>query len=161
MVPDFELVKQDLKSVRLEDFLGKRIIFNIFPSIDTPTCALSVRTFNEKAASIENTIVLCISKDLPFAQSRFCGANGIKNVITLSEFRNNFFSTDYGVRITNSPLLGLMARAIIVTNQEGIVKYTELVADISKEPNYTRAISEAQKIRCHPAMEAEHFEMHG
>ena len=140
--PSFTLVKTDLSEVSLEDFKGKRLVLNIFPSIDTGTCAASVRHFNTQAAALDNTEVLCISVDLPFAQSRFCGAEGIEQVQTLSNFRDGgAFAESYGLKITDSPLQGLNARAIVVIDEKGKVKYTELVSEIVDEPNYQSAIS--------------------
>lgn len=135
---DFELVKTDLSRVSLADFKGNRLILNVFPSIDTPTCAMSVRTFNKNASDLENTKVLCISRDLPFAQARFCGAEGIENVISLSDFENGKFGQDYGLNITDSPLKGLHSRAIVVIDQNGKVVYTEQVSEIADEPNYQK-----------------------
>jgi thiol peroxidase len=134
----FELVASDLSTKSLQDFAGKNIILNIFPSIDTGTCATSVRTFNEKAAQIENTVVICVSKDLPFAMNRFCGAEGIQNVATLSAFRSNDF--DY-LNMTDGPLKGLTSRVIIVVNQEGKIVHHEQVSDIVNEPNYETALA--------------------
>ncbi|MCB1177335.1 MAG: thiol peroxidase [Leptospiraceae bacterium] len=139
-VPDFSLTKGNLSDVSLKDYSGKRIILNIFPSIDTATCAASVRKFNEQASKLNNTVVLCISADLPFASARFCGAEGIKNVETLSIFRNNEFATNYGVKILDGPLAGLLARSVVVVNEEGNVVYTELVSEIANEPNYSKAL---------------------
>jgi thiol peroxidase len=134
----FELVASDLSTKSLQDFAGKHIILNIFPSIDTGTCATSVRTFNEKAAQKENTVVICVSKDLPFAMNRFCGAEGIQNVITLSAFRSNDF--DY-LNMIDGPLKGLTSRVIIVVNQEGTIVHHEQVSDIVNEPNYEAALA--------------------
>lgn len=134
--PDFTLVKNDLSRTSLNDYAGKNVILNIFPSIDTGICATSVRTFNEKAAELENTVVLCVSKDLPFANGRFCGAEGISNVETLSDFDGGSFGTNYEVQMTDGPLQGLLARAIVAVNGNGEVIYTELVDDIVNEPNY-------------------------
>lgn len=139
--PNFELVKSDLSTVSLEDFKGSKLVLNIFPSIDTGTCATSVRKFNEKAAGIENTKVLCISRDLPFAQARFCGAEGLDNVITLSDFKEGKFGNDYGLTITDSPLAGLHSRVVIVINEEGNVVYTEQVNEIKDEPDYDKALA--------------------
>jgi thiol peroxidase len=139
--PDFNLVKNDLSSQTLADLKGKKVVLNIFPSIDTGVCAASVRRFNKEAAGLANTVVVCVSKDLPFAQSRFCGAEGIANVITVSEFRNNVFSINYGVLQEDGPLQGLMARAVVVLDENGVVKYTELVNDITNEPNYEAALA--------------------
>lgn len=133
--PDFRLVKGDLSEVTLADFAGKKVILNIFPSIDTGVCAASVRNFN-KIASEKGIPVLCVSKDLPFASSRFCGAEGLNDVITASDFRYNNFATDYGVLMTDGPLQGLCARAVVVLDENGVVTYTELVPEITTEPNY-------------------------
>ena len=138
---DFKLTKQDLSDASLKDFLGKKVVLNIFPSIDTPTCATSVRTFNEKASQLPDTVVLCISLDLPFAQKRFCAAEGLTNVINLSEFRNKSFGGDYGVRIIDGPLAGLLSRAVIVLDEKGKVLYTEQVGEIANEPNYDAALN--------------------
>lgn len=134
--PDFTLVKNDLSRTSLSNYAGKKIILNIFPSIDTGVCATSVRKFNEKAAELENTVVLCVSKDLPFANGRFCGAEGISNVETLSDFDGGSFGTNYEIQMTDGPLKGLLARAIVAVNEKGNVVYTELVDDIVNEPNY-------------------------
>ncbi len=136
---DFTLVKNDLSDVNLNDFAGKTVVLNIFPSLDTPVCAVSVRTFNQKAAELKDTVVLCISKDLPFAQARFCGAEGIENVITLSDFRTGDFGKKYGVTISDGPLAELFARAVVVI-KNGKVIYRELVKEISQEPNYDKAL---------------------
>ena len=138
---DFSLVKNDLSNLSLKDYKGKKIVLNIFPSLDTSTCAASVRNFNKEAASLKNTVVLCISKDLPFAQARFCGAEGIKNAITASEFRDNNFSNNYGVRQIDGPMKGLLARAVIVIDEKGVIKYTQLVNDIADEPDYKAALA--------------------
>ncbi|MFP9117937.1 thiol peroxidase [Flavobacterium sp. RNTU_13] len=139
--PDFTLVKQDLSTTSLADFKGSKVILNIFPSIDTGTCAASVRKFNEKAASLENTKVICVSRDLPFAQTRFCGAEGIANVLTASDFKDGSFGADYGLTITDGPLAGLHSRAVVVINEEGKVVYTEQVPDIKDEPDYDNALA--------------------
>lgn len=136
----FILVKNDLSETTLADYKGKKLVLNIFPSIDTGTCATSVRSFNERAAGLENTVVLNISKDLPFAQKRFCGAEGINNVETLSDFRGTF-GNDYGVRLADSPLKGLLSRAIVVADGNGKILYTEQVTEITSEPNYEAAIA--------------------
>jgi len=138
--PDFTLTANDLKEVRLKDFAGKNVVLNIFPSIDTSTCATSVREFNKRAASMTDTVVLCVSKDLPFAMRRFCGAEGIDKVITLSDFRNKGFSKTYGVELLDGNFEGLDARAIVVIDGSGKVKHTELVATIGQEPNYDAAL---------------------
>jgi len=137
---DFALVKQDLSETVLADYKGKRLVLNIFPSIDTGVCAISVRKFNEKASALKNTVVLCVSMDLPFAQSRFCGAEGIKNVITASAFRSSF-GDHYGVTIAEGPLAGLLSRAIVVISESGKVLYTEQVPEIAQEPDYDAALA--------------------
>lgn len=139
--PEFELVKTDLSIARLSDFLGSKLVLNIFPSIDTATCATSVRTFNSKANALENTKILCISRDLPFAQKRFCGAEGLENVINLSDFNTGNFGKNYGLEITNGALTGLHSRAIVVIDENGVVKHTEQVAEIANEPNYEAALA--------------------
>ncbi|MBR1838771.1 MAG: thiol peroxidase [Bacteroidaceae bacterium] len=141
LAPDFEMVKGDLSTSRLSDYQGKRVVLNIFPSMDTEVCAASVRRFNKEVASLENTVVLCISKDLPFAQSRFCSANGIENVVSLSAFRCEEFDAAYGLRITSLPMDGLLARAVIVVDADGVVRYTELVPEITQEPDYDAVLS--------------------
>lgn len=139
--PNFTVVKSDLSEVSLADFKGQRLILNIFPSVDTGTCATSVRKFNEEASKLENTQVLCVSADLPFAAGRFCGAEGIEKVATGSTFRSASFGSDYGVTVTTGPLAGLLSRAIVVVNEEGNVVYTEQVSEIVDEPNYQAAIA--------------------
>lgn len=139
--PDFSLTANDLSVKRLTDFSGKKVILNIFPSLDTSTCATSVRTFNEKASSLDKTVVICVSRDLPFAQSRFCGAEGLKNVITLSDFANGSFGKDYALEITDGPMAYLHSRAIVVIDENGTISYTEQVGEIADEPNYEAAIS--------------------
>lgn len=139
--PQFQLVGNDLSEISLQDFKGQRVILNIFPSIDTPTCATSVRTFNKMANDLTNTKVLCISKDLPFAQKRFCGSEGLENVVNLSDFRDGSFGTDYGVTLIDSVLKGLHARAIVVIDETGKVAYSELVSEIANEPNYEGALN--------------------
>ena len=138
--PEFVLTANDMKDVSLKDFAGKNVVLNIFPSVDTGVCAASVREFNKRVASIDNTVVLCISKDLPFAQKRFCGAEGIDKAITLSDFRSRGFGKNYGVELLDSAFAGLFARAVVVINGEGKVKYTELVPQIGEEPNYESAL---------------------
>ncbi len=138
--PDFTLVTNGLARVSLANYSGKRVVLNIFPSIDTGVCATSVRTFNQKAAAAENTVVLCVSKDLPFAHGRFCGAEGIENVTTLSDFDGGSFGANYQVQLVDGPLKGLLARAIVVIDESGIVTHTELVDDIGHEPNYEKAL---------------------
>jgi thiol peroxidase len=139
--PDFTLTKNDLTDTALADYAGKRIVMNIFPSLDTSVCAMSVRRFNEAAASLRNTVVLCISEDLPFAQSRFCGVEEIQNAITLSAYRYRAFANNYGVRILYGPLKSVMARAVVVIDQMGRVIYTEQVPEISQEPDYEAALA--------------------
>lgn len=139
--PAFTLVGEGLADVSLKDFTGKRKVLNIFPSVDTPTCAASVRTFNTKAAALDNTVVLCVSADLPFAQARFCGAEGLDNVKTLSTLRGRDFHDVYGVNIADGPLAGLTARAVIVLDENDTVLHTELVAEIADEPDYEAALT--------------------
>lgn len=140
VAPQFQLVGNDLSDVSLQDFKGQRVILNVFPSIDTATCATSVRTFNKIANDLENTKVLCISRDLPFAQKRFCGSEGLENVVNLSDFRDGSFGNDYGLTLTDSALKGLHARAIVVVDENGVVSHTELVSEIANEPNYEAAL---------------------
>jgi len=139
--PDFKLVKTDMSDVSLSDYKGKNVILNIFPSVDTDVCAMSVRQFNKKAASLDNAVVLCISKDLPFAQARFCGAEGIENAIPASNFRNGSFGKDYGVEILDGGFKGLNARAVVIVNPEGEVIYNQLVPEIGDEPDYEKALA--------------------
>lgn len=139
--PDFKLTAGNLSDKSLTDYAGKRVILNIFPSIDTGTCAASVRAFNQKAAGLDNTVVLCISRDLPFAQGRFCAAEGISNVETLSEYKDSSFSDAYQLRVADGPLAGLLSRAVVVVDEQGKVAYTEQVAEIADEPNYGKAIA--------------------
>ncbi len=139
--PGFSLTKADLSTTTHADYAGKRVVFNIFPSIDTKVCATSVRRFNEAASTLDNTVVLCVSADLPFAMGRFCGAEGIENVVTASTFRSPEFGADYGVTMTDGKLAGLMARAVVVVNESGDVVYSELVPEIAQEPNYDAAIA--------------------
>jgi len=139
--PDFALTNKDLKDVGLADFAGKRKVLNIVPSLDTPTCAKSTRVFNEKASGMNNTVVLVISSDLPFAMSRFCSAEGLSNVITLSTFRNRAFHSKYGVDVVDGPLRGLTARSVVVVDENNKVLHSELVSDIANEPNYEAALS--------------------
>jgi len=138
---DFELVKNDLSTVSLKDFAGSNLVLNIFPSIDTGTCATSVRKLNESAAKLSNTKVLCISRDLPFAQSRFCGAEGIQNVQTLSDFNTGSFGKTYGLEIVDGPLKGLHSRAVVVIDATGKVVYTQQVPEIVDEPDYAAALN--------------------
>ena len=138
---EFSLKTVALATNSLADFIGKNVVLNIFPSLDTGTCATSVREFNKQAAQLENTVVLCISKDLPFAQARFCGAEGIENVVMLSDFATGSFGKDYGLEITNGPLANLHSRAVIVLDTNGKVIHTEQVPDIVDEPNYEAALN--------------------
>jgi thioredoxin-dependent peroxiredoxin len=141
IAPDFRVVREDLTSLSLVELKGKRVILNIFPSLDTPVCAMSVRRFNVEAAKLANTVVLCISRDLPFAHKRFCTTEGIHSVITGSEYQDSSFSDAYGVRILEGPLAGLFSRAIVVINESGRVAYTEQVPDIAQEPDYAKALA--------------------
>jgi len=138
--PAFTLVGKDLADVPLSSFAGRRKILNVFPSIDTPTCATSVRKFNERASGLDNTVVLCISADLPFAQSRFCGAEGLDKVMTLSTLRGRRFLEDYGVALSNGPLAGLAARAVLVLDTDDRVLHSQLVPEIKNEPDYEAAL---------------------
>jgi thiol peroxidase len=138
---DFKLVKNDLSIATLSDFAGTNLVLNIFPSIDTGTCATSVRKFNENASKLENTKVLCISRDLPFAQKRFCGAEGIENVVNLSDFKDGSFGKTNGLEIADGVLAGLHSRCIIVVDASGSVLYTEQVPEIANEPNYEAALA--------------------
>jgi thiol peroxidase len=138
--PNFLLVKNDLSTCTLDDFKGQKIVLNVFHSLDTGTCASSVRQFNQEAVELDNTIVLCISRDLPFANARFCAAEGIENVITLSDFRDNNFGIAYGLNYIDGPIEGLNARAIIVLDENGTVRFTEQVQEVVDEPNYKAAL---------------------
>ena len=138
---DFNMVKTDLGTATLADFAGSKVVLNIFPSIDTGTCAASVRKFNEKASALANTKVLCISRDLPFAQKRFCGAEGLENVINLSDFKEGSFGKNYGLEITDGPLAGLHSRVVIVLDENGTILHTEQVKEIADEPNYEAALA--------------------
>jgi thiol peroxidase len=139
--PDFKLIQTDLSEVSLDSFKGSRLVLNIFPSIDTGVCATSVRTFNEKAGQLKNTKVLCISRDLPFAQKRFCGAEGLENVVNLSDFKAGQLGVDYGLNITDGPLAGLHSRVIVVIDENGKIVHTEQVPEIAQEPNYDAALA--------------------
>ncbi|MBK8816208.1 MAG: thiol peroxidase [Methylococcaceae bacterium] len=141
--PDFSLVNGKLKDVTLGEFVGKKKVLNIVPSLDTPTCAMSTRKFNEKASKLANTVVLVVSADLPFAQCRFCETEGLKDVIPLSTFRSTF-ADDYGVKLTDTFLAGLTARAIIVIGEDDTVLYTQLVEELADEPDYDSALTELQ-----------------
>ena len=137
---DFKLTKVDLSDVSLKDFTGKTVVLNIFPSIDTPVCAASVRYFNQEVAKRADTVVLCVSMDLPFAHKRFCGAEGLEDVVSVSEMRSKAFGEFYGVRIIDGPMAGLLARAVVVLDGSGKVTYTQLVPEIVEEPNYDEVI---------------------
>ena len=141
IISDFELIRNDLSRVSLKDFAGNKLVMNIFPSLDTGTCAASVRAFNKKAAGLKNTKVLCISRDLPFAQARFCGVEGIENAITLSDFSTGSFGKKNNLEMIDGPLAGLHSRSVIVTDENGIVLYHEQVPEIANEPNYDAAMS--------------------
>jgi thiol peroxidase len=144
--PDFKLVKIDLSEATLQDFAGKNIILNIFPSLDTSVCAASVRRFNKEAAESTNTMVLCISADLPFAHQRFCETEDIRDVIPLSVFRSPEFGRDYGVTFTSGPLTGLLSRAVVIIDRTGKVAYTEQVPEITHEPDYDAALLALSKL---------------
>lgn len=137
---NFTLVAEDLSEKSLSDFSGKRVVFNIFPSIDTGVCAASARKFNQEASSLENTVVVNVSKDLPFALKRFCASEGLDNVVNLSDFRGSF-GDDFGLTMVDSPLKGLLSRAVIVLDEAGNVKYTEQVPEIAQEPDYEAALN--------------------
>lgn len=146
IAPDFSLVKGDLSNLSLADVKGKYVLMNIFPSMDTGVCAASVRKFNQLASKMNNTVILAISKDLPFAQGRFCTNEGIENVIPLSDYRyTSNFGEKYGVLMTDGPLCGLLARAIIIINPEGKIIYTQLVPEITEEPDYDAALNALKK----------------
>jgi len=140
VAPAFTLTANDMSDKSLNDFTGKNVILNIFPSVDTGVCASSTRKFNQYLSTLQNTIVLCISKDLPFAQKRFCGAEGIDKAITLSDFRGRGFGKAYGVELTDSSFSGLFARAVVIIDPFGKIRYTELVPQIGEEPNYDAAL---------------------
>src|SRR6185295_1478665 len=139
--PDFKLTTKDLKDVALADYAGKRKVLNIVPSLDTPTCQQSTRVFNERASAMNNAVVLVVAADLPFAMSRFCGAEGLSNVVTLSTFRDHSFHGKYGVDIVDGPLKGLTARAVVVLDENNKVLHSELVPEIANEPNYEAALT--------------------
>jgi thiol peroxidase len=141
VAPELKLVGTGLADVTLADFAGKRKVLNIFPSVDTPTCATSVRKFNAQANELANTVILCISADLPFAQARFCGAEGLENVQNLSTMRNPEFMQNYGVAIADGPMVGLTTRAVVVLDEANNVLHSELVAEIGQEPNYDAALA--------------------
>ena len=138
--PNFTLTANDLSSKSLSDFVGNKVVLNIFPSIDTGTCAQSVRTFNKEASNLENTKVLCISHDLPFAQARFCGAEGLENVINLSDYKDGSFGKTYGLNFINGPLEALHSRCVVVIDEHGIITHTEQVPETVDEPNYEAAL---------------------
>jgi len=142
--PDFTLVNRDLQNMSLRDFAGKRKVLNIVPSLDTPTCKQSTRVFNERASAMNNAVVLVIAADLPFAMSRFCGAEGLENVVTLSTLRDHGFHRRYGVDIVDGPLEGLAARAVVVLDEKNAVLHAELVPEIANEPNYAAALAALQ-----------------
>ena len=158
--PDFTLTGTDLSDISLKDYAGKTLVLNIFPSIDTPTCAMSVRKFNAEIGNTENAAVLCVSADLPFAHSRFCGTEGLEHVVSASTFRSPEFGDAYGMRITDGPLAGLMARAVMVIDGQGKVAYSQLVDEISKEPDYETALAclsnEDVLLACTASFTAEH-----
>lgn len=139
--PDFSATTSDLTEIRLKDYLGKKVILNIFPSLDTAVCAMAVRHFNEMANNLKNTVVLCISADLPFAQKRFCATENLQNVLTVSLFRHPEFGKLYGVTITDGPLAGLMSRAVVILDEHGKVVYTQQVGEITDEPDYTAVLA--------------------
>ncbi len=141
LAPDFTAVGGNLSELTLGQFKGKRVVLNVFPSLDTDVCAMSVRRFNKEAAGMEDTVVLCISMDLPFAQTRFCTTEGIENVVPVSVFRSADFSKGYGLQLADGPLAGLMARAVIVVDRDGKVFYRELVEEITREPDYEAVTS--------------------
>ncbi len=138
---DFSLVRTDLSRSNLEDYKGKRLVLNIFPSLDTGTCAASVRRFNKEATTLKNTEVLCISRDLPYAQKRFCGAEGIENVVTLSDYETGSFGKNYGLEIADGPMKGLHSRVVIILDENHKVIYTQQVPEISTEPDYDEALA--------------------
>jgi thioredoxin-dependent peroxiredoxin len=140
VAPEFKLTKTDLSDVSISDFKGKKLILNIFPSLDTSVCATSVRKFNAEASKLPNTVVLCISRDLPFAHSRFCSTEGLNNVVSLSQLRDDNFGKSYGVQIVDGPMAGLFSRALVVVDENGKVIYTEQVPEIVQEPDYASAI---------------------
>lgn len=142
IAPQFSLCKTDLTAITLKDLQGKRVVLNIFPSIDTPVCATSVRRFNIEASKLDNTVILCVSMDLPFAHGRFCTVEEIDDVVPVSDFRTGNFGKEYGLRITNGVLEGLLTRAVVIINEAGKVIYSEIVPDITQEPDYDTALQE-------------------
>lgn len=139
--PAFELVKSDLGTTTLADYAGKNLVLNIFPSLDTDVCAASVRRFNKEAGELADSVVLCVSQDLPFAHKRFCTTEGLENVVTGSDFRDGTFGRAYGVRIQDGPLAGLLARSVVIVGPDGKVKYIQLVPETAEEPDYTKALA--------------------
>ncbi|MBN2423464.1 MAG: thiol peroxidase [Calditrichaceae bacterium] len=139
--PDFVLTKTDLSDFSLKDLRGKRVVLNIFPSLDTSVCAMSVRRFNDEAQKLENTVVVCASMDLPYAHKRFCATEGLENVLSASELRDKNFGNLYGVRIVDGPMAGLLSRAVVILDEQGKVVYTEQVPEIGQEPDYQKAIN--------------------
>ena len=146
IAPDFYLTGTDMLEASLTDYSGKNVVLNIFPSIDTSVCAASVRRFNKEMSELTDTVVLCVSADLPFAHKRFCEIEGLNNVIPLSVFRNQDFGQNYGVTITSGPLKGLLARAIVIINQQRKIIYTEQVPEIKQDPDFDRALSALQEL---------------
>ena len=142
--PDCTLVGKDLSEIKLGGYKGKRVVLNIFPSLDTAVCAASVRRFNQEASSLDNTVVVCVSMDLPFAHGRFCTAEGLENVVSASDFREGAFGRAYGVRIVDGPLAGLLARSVVVIDENGKVLYTQLVPETVDEPDYDKALAAAK-----------------
>ncbi len=138
--PDFKLVTKDLTEVTLADYAGKRVVLNVFPSLDTPVCAASVRRFNHEASTLKNVVVLCVSMDLPFAMARFCSIEGLENVVAASAFRSPEFAQKYGLLLTDGPLSGLLARCVLVIDTDGTVVFRDLVDEITHEPDYEAAI---------------------
>lgn len=143
----YNLVTKDLQEINCSDFIGKKVVLNVFPSLDTPVCAASVRRFNAEAAGLEDTAVICVSMDLPFAMSRFCSAEGIKDVIAASAFRSPMFSQKYGLQIVDGPLAGLLARAVIVLDRDRNVVYSDLVEEITNEPDYAGALDVLRNVK--------------
>lgn len=141
VAPAFSAVKTDLSECTLAELAGKKVVLNIFPSIDTGVCAASTRRFNKEAGALDNTVVVCVSADLPFALGRFCGAEGLEDVVPVSIFRNPAFGKDYGATIADGPLAGLLSRAVVVVDESGKVAYTEQVPEITQEPNYEAALA--------------------
>lgn len=138
--PDFKLVTKDLKEITLADFAGRKLVLNVFPSLDTPVCAASVRRFNQEASKLKDVAVVCVSMDLPFAMARFCTIEGLDNVVAASAFRSPEFSHDYGLQITDGPLAGLLARCVLIVDENGKVTYRDLVSEITHEPDYDTAL---------------------